>query len=249
MSDLKNDWVYGDTVMASDMNDIANAVNSKLDASALDGVALESSVQAINTKIGVTDDTGGSVTTGTVMAKLNAIQSGTETSGQQLSVSYGEYRQTTSGTYTAQLLSLNGSGKLYRVEHQYLPIDRAGSQYPVTYKLTIDNQLIGQFKVSNNTNYRMRDIYQVIVPGNDEYLYSNIVNSAYHVYSSSLMSTSSVSQGSTTEANMPYDLYICYLTNPLLFTSNITITCEIPSYPYSGGYPARLYSRITYLLS
>ena len=244
MSDLKNDWVYGDTVMASDMNDIANAVNSKLDASALDGVAQESSVQAINTKIGTTTDTGGTATTGTVMGKLNALQID-NTWGEYLLVK--PYKQVTIDSPLT--ITINGSGEISAFSATLYP-NRVSNFNKLTLTVTVDNETILEHivyceEVVNYSTYS-RLVFGIPTVGTVS-ISSDTSSNRYQTYSFPMLSSSayfkisnyhSVFDPTTYAFNT--DFYYaergCFISTPIKFTQNFTATISTEDFDSTSGY-------------
>lgn len=249
MSDLKNDWVYGDTVMASDMNDIANAVNSKLDASALEGVALESSVQAINTKIGATDDTGATTTTGSVMGKLNNIQANMEDGWATFLAVNGNYSYQLPNTQrTVTVCNINGAGKLHTVLFKFLPSDRleSASNY-VSFQLYIDNQLITTFNATAATSYAEQDLYYWLAPYQEYVTYSSLFTNAQEITSVYITNTS-IHNSSGGSTRTSYRLYYTYTTNAIPFNSNVRVDCTFYPWSYSSRFPVSVESQLRYTM-
>lgn len=228
---------------------VTNTNMSLIDAAVgqiADTGAKETSVQSIITKIGTTTDTGGTATTGTVMAKLNALQS--SQSNQRLvtqSLSDTSLRYSSSTTKITKL-AIQGSGDILAFTYGITAKGYANSSTSgVGYKaeLLIDNEIYRSTKFRNvdlYSDYSQLDAYYqnffgdyTFIPYMETLYGSKFYDYTNYSYSPAVSPTYTNSSQSTTDIAIrnAYEYRSSsWLGSPVHFESSVVLTLEVYNY-------------------
>lgn len=217
---------------------VTNTNMSLIDAAVgqiADTGAKETSVQSIITSVGTTTDTGGTATTGTVMGKLNAIQTFVDDSVSQ------EYATThTSGIPTLSTpltTTITGSGRLFGLYADLYPnYTSTSSLNKLVLIVSVDNETIlshTTYRTSTSTygaiSYILFGTTDVVSYGRSTFDFTLLPVGQ----SSGRNKGNAQVYGEATTALLQSDISqrrVSLLTNPIKFSQNVTITISAEDY-------------------